>query len=123
MKFKIALATLLLSVTAQATPFFKTDSPLPEEIKNRIAAQIQQKCPQVSGVWEMETTEKAVNVDQGIQDLYYSTILSGQVFIGNDPHPNVITIWVNSIQWSVSNPAIDKYEVQPLTSDWDTYCK
>lgn len=120
LKTFFTVLAFLMSFAVEAAEF-KPDSVLPAELQARISKRIESGCPTIGGIREVETTSKTVTVDQGIRDQYFTTELVGSYNL--DPHPIGVRIWVSSIEWDISNPSVDKYDIVTVSSDAKERCQ
>lgn len=119
MRRNLAVTLTLLSIAAAAaSPVFRADSQLPQELQTRVLAQIHEDCPKAYELSELETTSRENRVDQGVIDVYYTTkILARWNYDGMHPDAVGETITVESAEYAVSNPSVDRYEVKTPSSD------
>ncbi len=111
MKYAAFLTIALWSFSSHAVEFNKRTA-LPVELQDRIAAAIEEKCPNVIAVVEASTKERVEITDQGTRDSFFTSVFEGDVIRGNDPYPVEITVL--SSKFDVSNPAIDPLSIESV---------
>ncbi|MBY0315951.1 MAG: hypothetical protein K2Q26_10550 [Bdellovibrionales bacterium] len=99
---------------------FIKDSQVPVEIQAKIIEEIQQRCPSVFSATEVQTSVKIVQVDQGVQDTYFSTELSANT--KGNKNSKIIQLRVQSVEWAVSHPDIEQFEVLWISSATESVC-
>ena len=123
MKYPLILA-LLLPLTTFANSVdtvFKADSALPAELRARVLEAVKARCGDgltFNTLREDSTSYREERVDQGVIDYIYTTDLQ-TTYLYDGMHPVGATITVESAEYSVSNPSVDKYEIRGI-KDWNS---
>lgn len=113
MKF-ISLALLILTSTAQANTsqsVYPNESKLIKELKVEVIESVLKRFPCIDnfGLTEVTTVVTVDQIDQGVRDLYFSTVFKADFHY--DLQPNTAEVRVESVRYDGSNPAIDWSEV------------
>ena len=119
MKMLLIAVSMIVSLSALASDTtFRSDTKLPLELQKLIDQSIAKQCSSSSYANETSTLEETKHVDQGIVDTFYtSTFLTTWYFDGQHPVGTYIT--VKSVEWAVSNPLVEKYQVLEVSADSD----
>lgn len=114
MKSLIALIAItgIYNMSFASNYVFKSNSPVPVELQDKILAVAQAQCPKlnVNNLAEVETSTRVDIIDQGVRDYYYSTVLSYSFYF-DGAHPITYRIGVESSNIDVNNPPDARYNV------------
>jgi hypothetical protein len=95
---------------------FREDTVLPVELRERILAAVSAKC--LSPLFELKEESTLVEerqIDQGQIDYYYRTHFSAY-YSHDGMHPSGADIVVESAEYWIHNPSVDRYEVLSVKS-------
>ncbi len=118
------LSLLLLPVAAQANTIetvFKKDSPIGSDLQRRILAEVSAKCSRGlvrNGMTEEYTKVSEVIIDQGVHDFLYTTTFRTTYYF-DGMHPTFAFIEVESAEYMISNPGVDRLEIKSIKADAD----
>lgn len=107
---KLLIASLFLSATAFAQP------QVPAELQEKILKAINTRCERIYNLRELETETRAVRVDQGQTDYFYTTYFSASWYF-DGAHPINITIKVESEDLAIYNPSASRLNVLSVEGD------
>lgn len=113
---KLALILLFAPLATFANSVdtvFPASSPLPAELRARVLEAVQARCSRgltFNTLRETSTREREERVDQGIIDYFYTTDLSTTYYF-DGMHPVGATITVESAEFDISNPGIDRFRI------------
>ena len=117
-----AYAAAVDRVHARKTAQFLPSSPLPEILKERMSARLENLCSKAYFPKEIATQVTHVRVDSGIEDIYYETTFAASWnFDGIHPVPTTLT--VKAAHFDVAHPAADPFPVLSVAADSDVCLK
>jgi len=125
MKYAILFLMPFLAQANTVDSVYKANSELPLELKQRVLAQVEAKCAAgviQNGLSEVSTTVREESIDQGIRDYFYTTTFRSAYFF-DGMHLADAYITVTSAEYQISNPSVDRFEIQSVSSDVAELCK
>lgn len=124
MKFALLFLVPLFAQANTIDSVYRADSSLPRELKERVLAQVLAKCPRgviQYGLTEDRTSVQVESIDQGIRDSIYTTSFRTTYYF-DGMHPTFATITVESAEYDLSNPSVDRFEVRSIKADAADVC-
>jgi hypothetical protein len=125
-KFGLILAflSIVTSFANTAESVYLKDSVLPQSLRHRVLDQIKIRCPDISvelGLKEISTRVHYEKIDQGVLDYFYTTtFLANYRFDGI--HLSFAYITVESAEYEISNPTVDRLQILQIRSDTPFLC-
>ncbi len=118
------LSLLLLASSAFANNIdsvYPKDSKLITELKEEVMEAALKKYPCIDrfGLTELSTEVVVDQIDQGVRDLYFTTVFKANFH--NEYHPSTAEVRIESVRYDGSNPTIDWTEV--LTVKGSVLCE
>jgi len=125
MKFALLLLLPLFAQANTIESVYRADSSLPRELKERVLSQVLAKCPGGVirfGLKEDRTTVRVESVDQGIRDSIFTTTFHTTYYF-DGMHPTFAYITVESAEYDIANPSVDRFDVRSIKADAADVCK
>lgn len=120
-----AVLPLFASLTAVAAEpdMFQPSSALPQALRAKVIAAVQENClAQIYGWREEQTTVRQETIDQGQRNTYFRTFLTAK-YLFDGTHPVGADFVVESAEYDITNPGVERTEVLSVKSATPGLCR